>query len=87
MNAASMKGPLRKMFGADSIEPVHEPHDAIPYQKVPALWALLDAVKPRTHYTVGEAARAVGITHTTIYNAIAKGKLRTTKPEYPVFAG
>jgi integrase len=87
MNPASMKGNLRKMFGADNLDTPHEPLDAIPYEKVPALWALLDAVKPRTHYTVGEAARAVGLTHITIYNAIATGRLRSTKPEYPVFAG
>jgi integrase len=87
MNPASMKGPLCKLFGADNIEPPHEPRDAIPYEKVPALWTLLDAVKPRTHYSVGEAARACGRTRITLYNAIAKGRLRTTKPEYPVFAG
>jgi integrase len=87
MNPASMKGPLRKMFGADSIEPEHEPLEAIPYEKVPLLWARLDAVKPRTCYTVGEAARAVGQTHITIYNRIATGKLRSTKPEHPMLAG
>jgi integrase len=87
MNPASMKGPLRKMFGADNIAPDHEPHDAIPFEKIPALWTLLDSIKPRTHYTVGEVARAHGKTRVTVYNAIAKGRLRTNKPENPVFAG
>jgi integrase len=87
MNPASMKGPLRKMFGADSIQPEHEPRDAIPFEKIPALWALLDSIKPRTHYTVGEVARAHGKTRVTVYGSISCGKLRASKPENPVFAG
>jgi integrase len=87
MNPASMKGPLRKMFGADSIEPEHEPRKAIPFETVPALWALLDSLKSRTHYTVGEVARAHNRTRLTVYNAIARGRLRASKPDNPVFAG
>jgi integrase len=86
-NPASMKGPLRVLFGTDSIEPEHEPFAALEYYKVPPLMTKLCAFKPRTHYTVGEAARAVGLTHMTLYINLHKGRLVATKPLRPVFAG
>jgi integrase len=86
-NPASMKGPLRVLFGSDSIEPEHEPLAALEYYKVPPLMTKLCAFKPRTHYTVGEAARAVGLTRMTLYINLHKGRLVATKPLRPVFAG
>jgi integrase len=86
-NPASMRGRLRILFGTENIEPEHEPRAALDWHKVPALMAKLGEFKPRTYYTVGEAARAVDMTRITIYNAIAKGRLKSTKPEYPIFAG
>jgi integrase len=86
-NPASMKGPLRILFGTDDIKPEPKHHAALDWEKVPALMAKLMAFKPRNYYTVGEGARACGIPASRIYNAIAKGRLKSTKPEYPVFAG
>jgi integrase len=86
-NPASMRGELRVLFGTDDIEPEHKPMPALDWHKVTALMAKLGEFKPRNHYTVGEAARACAISYSRIYNAIAKGRLKSTKPEYPVFAG
>jgi integrase len=56
---------------------------AIPYEKVPALYAKLDELsKPAYNYfTVREAARATGVTPSTINLDIIEGRLPATKGE------
>jgi integrase len=82
-----MEGPLSTLLQTDDIEPEHKARGRINWRNLPALMTKLAAFKPRKYYTVGEAARACGVPNSRIYNAIAKGKLKTTKPEFPVFAG
>jgi integrase len=85
MNPASMKGRLRVLLNTNSTDPVSRPHPALHYKKIPALFAKLDDLTPRTLYTMGEAARAVGRGREYLYNMIRCGRLIATKVERPVF--
>jgi integrase len=85
-NPASLKPgmPLSTLL-ADK-QPESKPHAALPYQLVPALMAQFEFM-PRTFFTVGEAARAVGLGYTTVYKAIIDGRLPATKEERPIYRG
>jgi excisionase family DNA binding protein len=85
-NPASLKkGMPLSVLLADK-QPASKPHAALPYQLAPALMAKFEFT-PRTFFTVGEAARAVGLGYTTVYKAIIDGRLPATKAERPIYRG
>jgi integrase len=84
-NPASMKGPLGILLQDRQPPVTHRP--SLHFQQVPALMAKLRSFEPRKYYTLGEAAKAVGLHRTTLYIAIENGKLVGRKPERPVFPG
>jgi hypothetical protein len=63
--------------------PPPKPLVAIPYQKIPALYAKLEELSrpTRSYYGLGEACRAVAKPRSTLLNAIHHGWLRATKGE------
>jgi integrase len=85
INPASMKSKLRTLLNTNDTEPISTPHPALHYSKMPALFAKLALLTPRTRYTMGEAARAVGKGRNYLYNMIRVGRLVATKPERPIF--
>jgi Arm DNA-binding domain len=91
-----------KILPADVANPAGKPLDILladrqpngghwpdlPYQKLPPLMAKLDDLcQPRIFFTIGEAARAVGMVYETIYKAILDGRVKATKGERPIFRG
>jgi integrase len=84
-NPASMKGPLGILLQDRQPPVTHRP--SLHFRQVPVLMAKLRSFEPRTHYTVGEAARAVGKARLTLHLALEDGKLVGRKPERPVFPG
>ena len=81
-NPASMKGPLRILFGVDNIEPTHEPREALNWRKVPPLMAKLNELaKPRTRFLAHEAATAIGVSVYEIYNAAGRNKFKVHRPD------
>jgi len=87
-NPASMKGPLRVLFGTDNLEPEHEPRQALDWRKIPALMITLNKLsKPRTRYNVIEAATAIAVPVADIYNNIGSNNIRAHRPDTALGCG
>jgi integrase len=87
MTVANPAGkPLDVLLGERQPDGGHWP--AIPYHKVPALYAKVDALSQPacSHFTLTEAARAVGISKSIIKHAIRAGKLPAIKGETTLLA-
>ena len=82
-NPSAMEGELGKLFGGvKNIEPDHEPRQGIDWRKLPALMTKLNQLaQPRTRYNVIEAATAIEVSVSVIYNAIGENKIKLYRPE------
>jgi Arm DNA-binding domain len=79
---------LCKLFGTDDIEPEHEPRRALDWRKVPALMTTLNELsKPRTRYNVIEAATAIGVSVTEIYNNVGRNNIKAHRPDTALGCG
>jgi integrase len=87
INPASMaKGSLLPvLLNTTTTDSSSTHHPALHYTKIPALFAKLRSFTPRTHFTMGEAARAVAHDRAYLYNMIRNGRLIATKAERPVW--